>query len=35
MLAIAEGFHGPVHMGWDNNDGDKLAIVSRRKRLVR
>jgi uncharacterized protein len=27
MLAIAEGFHGPVHMVWGNNDGDKLAIA--------
>lgn len=27
ILAIAEGFHGPVHLVWGNNDGDKLAIA--------
>ncbi len=26
MSAIAEGFAGPVHVVWGNNDGDKLLI---------
>lgn len=27
VQAIAEGFEGPVHLVWGNNDGDKVAIV--------
>jgi putative phosphoesterase len=26
ITAIAEGFRGPVHLVWGNNDGDKLLI---------
>ena len=27
ISAIAEGFQGPVHVVWGNNDGDKLLIT--------
>ncbi|MHB1295680.1 MAG: metallophosphoesterase [Anaerolineae bacterium] len=27
LTAIAEGFAGPVHLVWGNNDGDKLLIT--------
>jgi len=27
ISAIAEGFAGPVHLVWGNNDGDKLLIA--------
>ncbi len=27
ITAIAEGFQGPVHLVWGNNDGDKLLIA--------
>jgi hypothetical protein len=27
MTAIAEGFRGPVHVVWGNNDGDRLLIT--------
>jgi hypothetical protein len=27
MAAIGEGFAGPVHLVWGNNDGDKLLIA--------
>ncbi|NLD72452.1 MAG: metallophosphoesterase family protein [Chloroflexi bacterium] len=27
ITAIAEGFAGPVHVVWGNNDGDKLLIT--------
>lgn len=27
IQAIAEGFAGPVHLVWGNNDGDKVAIA--------
>ncbi len=26
LVAVAEGFRGPVHLVWGNNDGDKLLI---------
>lgn len=27
MMAIEEGFDGPIHLVWGNNDGDKVAIT--------
>ncbi|MEA3406589.1 MAG: YfcE family phosphodiesterase [Chloroflexota bacterium] len=27
MTAIMEGFDGPVHLVWGNNDGDKVALT--------
>ena len=32
MTQIAEGFHGPVHVVWGNNDGDRLSIARQAER---
>ncbi len=35
MIAIAEGFTGPVHVVWGNNDGDREHVVHSVSRLGR
>jgi putative phosphoesterase len=35
MIAIGEGFAGPVHVVWGNNDGDRVHVAQSVSRLER
>ncbi|MFO7697239.1 MAG: metallophosphoesterase [Anaerolineae bacterium] len=35
MIAIGEGFPGPIHVVWGNNDGDRLHVAHSVARLER
>jgi putative phosphoesterase len=35
MIAIGEGFPGPVHVVWGNNDGDRVHVAQSVSRLER